>query len=81
MDIQTYYDTNLLFERLPVGVAVFDTQHFLLLRANPMYLSNLDAVWQNGEALERPISDWLPDAEANGILTLFRNVVRTGIPY
>ncbi len=81
MDIQTQCDTDLIFEQMPVGVAIFDTQDFLLLRANKMYLSSLDTVWQNGQALERPISDWLPEAEANGILDIFRSVTATGIPY
>lgn len=81
VDIQTQYNTDLIFEQLPVGVAIFDTNNFLLLRANNMFLSSLDTVWQNGQALERPISDWLPEAEANGILAIFRNVAFTGIPY
>ncbi|MEO8971405.1 MAG: ATP-binding protein [Ktedonobacteraceae bacterium] len=81
MDTQTQFDTDLIFERMPVGVAIFDTQNFLLLRANNMYLSSLDTVWQNGKALERPISDWLPDAEANGILAILRTVAATGVPY
>ncbi|HVB25256.1 MAG TPA: ATP-binding protein [Ktedonobacteraceae bacterium] len=81
MDIQTQYDTNLIFEHMPIGVALFDTRNFLLLHANPMYLSSLDTAWQNGRALEQPISDWLPKAEENGILAIFSNVVFTGIPY
>ena len=81
MELQTQFDTDLIFERMPVGVAIFDADNFHLRRANNMYLSSLDAVWQNGQALDRPISDWLPDAEANGILALFSNVVVTGNPY
>lgn len=81
MDTQTQYDTDTIFERMPVGVALFDTTHFSLLRANNMYLSSLDTAWQNGEALDRPITDWLPDAEANGVLAIFRNVAGTGNPY
>ena len=81
VNIQTHYDTDLIFERMPVGVAIFDTDNFLLLRANNMYFSSLDTAWQNGQALDRPISDWLPDVEANGILAIFRNVAATGNPY
>lgn len=81
MDTQTQFDAAMIFERMPVGVAIFDTQNFHLRRANSMYLSSLDTAWQNGQALARPISDWLPDAEANGILAIFRTVAATGVPY
>ncbi|HLJ36236.1 MAG TPA: PAS domain-containing protein, partial [Ktedonobacteraceae bacterium] len=81
MDIQTQCDTNLIFEQMPVCVAIYDTQNFHLLRANKMFHSGLDALWQNGQALGRPMRDWLPEADANGILAIFRNVCVTGIPY
>ena len=81
MELQTQYNTDLIFEHMPVCVALFDTQHFLLLRANAMFHSILDPVWQNGEALEHTVSDWLPEADANGILAIYRNVIATGIPY
>lgn len=81
MDTQTQFDTDLIFERMPVGVAIFDVQNFRLLRANNIYLSSLDAVWQKGQALEQSIIDLFPEAEANGILAILRNVATTGVSY
>ena len=81
MNIQTHFDADMILEQMPVCIALFDVQHFQLLRANSMFHKSLDAIWQDGKALGRSVSEWLPGAETNGILEIFRNVVATGTPY
>jgi PAS domain S-box-containing protein len=81
VNIQTQFDADMILEQLPVCVALFDIERYLLLRANAMFHSSLDAIWQGGRAIGHPVSEWLPEAEANGILDIFRTVVATGNPY
>ncbi len=81
MNIQTQFDADMILDQLPVCVALFDIEHYLLLRANTMFHTSLDTIWRDRHALGRPVSDWLPEAEANGILEIFRTVIATGNPY
>jgi PAS domain S-box-containing protein len=80
VNIQTQIDADMILEQMPVCVALFDIERFLLLRANTMFHTSLDAIWRDGHALGRPVSEWLPDADANGIFDIFRSVVATGNP-
>ena len=71
-----------MFEQMPVCVALYEAQTFHLLAANPLFLQSLDPPWRgNPEAIGHSPMTWLPDAEAQGIMDIFYGVVQTGVPY
>lgn len=72
---------EVMIEYSPVGVALVDAHNFCLLTANPFYHTFLDQRWHEGQALGRPLSDWLPLAEESGVAEVFRTVAATGVPY
>ncbi len=83
MLIKTHAHTML--EHMPVGVALFDAQDLRLLAANTLFQTLIDTLldpaWKNGRAIGHPISDYLPRAEETGLMTIFRTVAETGVPY
>jgi signal transduction histidine kinase len=70
-----------IIEHLPVGIGLIDAHNFRLLTANPLFLSFLDPAWHGGQALGRPISEWIPRAEETGIMEVVRTVAMTGLSY
>jgi signal transduction histidine kinase len=80
-----HYYADMMLTHIPVGVALFDAQHFHLLSVNRLYENFLDTFlepeWRHGRALGHTFTEWLPDAEAIGITDIFRAVAATGKPY
>lgn len=71
-----------MFEHMPVGVALYDAQTFCLLAANPLFFQFLDPPWRgNPQAIGHPPITWLPEAEEQGVMEIFRVVAETGAPY
>src|SRR5579872_3598769 len=71
-----------MFEQMPVGVALYDAQTFCLLAANPLFLQSLDPPWHgNPQVIGHTPVTWLPEAEEQGIMEIFRVVAETGVPY
>lgn len=81
METFPYQNTDIALHHLPVGIALLDAQDFHLLTANQHYQGFLDPAWQEGQALGKPIYEWLPDAEEAGVMTILRTVKETGIAY
>src|SRR5437588_4996539 len=85
MSIQGYRYIDVMLEHLPIGVALFDAQDLRLLAANALYNIFLDTFlepqWRNGQAFGHPFPEWLPGAEATGMISIFRTVAENGIPY
>src|SRR4051812_41045043 len=83
--MQIGYDTalrayaHLMLEHVPVGMALFDARELRLLAANPCYQSLLEPAWQNGRAIGRPLTEFLPRAQQTGVVALFRQVAQTGV--
>jgi PAS domain S-box-containing protein len=73
-------DAGTILEHLPVGVALFEAHSLRLLTANAAYQSLLDPAWQQGRAIGHPLTEFFPQAEASGVVALFRQVVESGIP-
>jgi len=70
-----------MLEQMPVGVALLDAQTLHLLAANAAFHEILIPAWQGRCAIGHPLTDWLPLAQENGIVAIYRNVAATGIPY
>jgi PAS fold len=83
--MHTKSHAHTMLEYMPVGVALFDAQDLRLLAANTLFQilidTFLDPVWKNGQAIGHPISDYLPRAQETGLMTIFRTVAETGVPY
>jgi len=83
---QTSIETDdhfaVMFEQMPVGVALYDAQTFCLLAANPLFFQFLDPPWRgNPQAIGHSPMSWLPEAEEQGVMEIFRVVAETGVPY
>lgn len=70
-----------IIEHLPVGICLLDAHDFRLLTANPLFLTFLDPAWHDGQALGRPVAEWIPQAEETGIMEIVRTVATAGLPY
>ncbi|MGB8348553.1 MAG: PAS domain-containing protein, partial [Ktedonobacteraceae bacterium] len=86
MNRQTSIETDdhfaVMFEQMPVGVALYDAQTFCLLAANPLFLQFLDPPWRgNVQVIGHSPLTWLPEAREQGVMEIFRVVAETGIPY
>jgi signal transduction histidine kinase len=81
MEMQGNHYAEAIIEHLPVGIGLIDAHDFRLLTANPFFLSFLDPAWHDGQALGKPVSEWIPQAEETGIMEIVRTVATTGLPY
>jgi signal transduction histidine kinase len=81
MEMPGNHYAEAILEHLPVGIGLIDAHDFRLLTANPLFLSFLDPTWQGGQALGRPVSEWIPQAEETGIMEVIRTVAMTGLSY
>src|SRR5579863_2913267 len=76
---------DVLFDHLPLGIALFDARDLRLLIANSLYLKSLDIYldprWRNGKIIGHPLTAWLPNAESAEVIALFRSVAETGTLY
>ncbi len=81
MEIPGDHYAEAIIEHLPVGIGLIDAHDFSLLTANPLFLTFLDPAWHDGQALGRPVAEWIPQAEETGIMEIVRTVATTGLPY
>lgn len=81
MEVPGNHDAEAIIEHLPVGIGLIDARDFRLLTANPLFLSFLDPAWHDGQALGKPVSEWIPQAEERGIMEIVRTVATTGLSY
>jgi signal transduction histidine kinase len=75
---------DIMFEHMPIGVALYNAQDLRLLAANTLMLTildtNLDPCWQ-GQMVGHPATDWLPADVAPSLVAICRTVVETGNPF
>jgi signal transduction histidine kinase len=75
------YTATSTVEHLPVGIGLLDAHDFCLLTANPLFLTFLGPAGRSGQALGRPVPEWLPRAEEIGVMEIVRTVASSGLPY
>jgi signal transduction histidine kinase len=75
------YTAAIAVEHLPVGIGLLDAHDFCLLTANPLFLTFLGPAWRDGQALGRPVPEWLPRAEELGVMEIVRTVASSGLAY
>jgi len=82
---QAQHYVDIMLEHMPLGVALYDAQDLRLLTANALMLTfldaNLDPSWRNGRTIGHPVTDWLPEAIAPGLVAICRVVAETGTTY
>ena len=81
MSLRTQFDTDMILEHLPVGVALLDVQQPIILRANRQFQTNMNTLWNENQIIGRPMTEWLPGLEELGMLEIFHAVATTGIPF
>jgi signal transduction histidine kinase len=76
---------DIVLERLPVGVAVYDVLEFRLLEANAFFLTNvepfLDPHWQHGQAIGHTLAEFGARLHQICNIDVFRSVAESGKAY
>lgn len=78
-ELKAHSYTDIMLERMPIGVALLDAQDLRLLAANGLFQSFLEPQWQDGQAIGKPLTDWFSQAEATGIAPTFRMTAETSV--
>jgi PAS domain S-box-containing protein len=68
-------------EHAPAGIAIYDGETCRVKWANPTYKERLDEPYRSMDIVGRRLQEILPGAEKSGVVDIFRNVAKTGIPH
>ncbi len=79
--LEVYSYSDAILQHMSIGVALFDADNFILLAASNLFHTSLVPPWQDGRAIGHTLTEWLPDAEATGVVDIFRRVAETGTSY
>jgi len=77
--------THLMMEHTPVCTALYDTQEFRILSANPAMLTSLAIYLPDlpyHKAIHgQPLATWFPQYNIEEMMAIFRSVATTAVPY
>ncbi|HLI87940.1 MAG TPA: ATP-binding protein [Ktedonobacteraceae bacterium] len=83
--VKTNCFADVMLAHTPVGIAIFDARDLRLLEGNALFMQVLEEIgapstrgWAQADCSSE---HWMPEAREAGLLDIFRNVARTGIPY